>query len=137
MSCLTLIILYKLGSFGCHGGVSVHNVVIHKSRSTEQRETSRGTKYTTKHVLSSLLQPMATSVLEHLEPDDWTCKYENKLLGEFVSEFCSESSWLNSKHTINTLIFAEFLSLILTYLCLWGEFFHMLLPLSYSSSFCP
>lgn len=54
-------------------GVFFHNVVVHESLPTEQREASGTTKYAADHVLRRLLQPMADSVLEHLVPHHRSC----------------------------------------------------------------
>jgi hypothetical protein len=50
------------------GRVLAHNVVIHKSFSSEEREATRTTQDAANHMFGSLLEPMADSVFEELVP---------------------------------------------------------------------
>lgn len=65
---------------GWQDGVLLHNIVVHQRGASEQRETTRTTQYTAKHVLRSFLQPVSNSILELLEPHDWPCSNNTETL---------------------------------------------------------
>lgn len=64
----SLIVLYVVSGFVGPGRVLLHDVIVHQSFTTEERETSRTTEYATDHVLGGLLEPMTNGVLEFLVP---------------------------------------------------------------------
>ena len=61
-----LIVLNKVHRILRFGGVSSHNVVIHKGFGSEQTETAGGAHNTSNHMFSCLLQPMTWKMKENV-----------------------------------------------------------------------
>jgi len=74
----TLIVLHVVPGFLRSCGVFSHDVVIHESLSSKQREAPRTTQHTADHVFCCLLQPMSDSVLKHLIPHHRPCSKERR-----------------------------------------------------------
>lgn len=86
-----MIILYIMSRFrSCHS-IFPHNVVIHQSFSSEQREASRTTEYAAGHMFSRFLQPVTNRILEYLIPCHKTChqNIKRRTINIFyVLEYC-------------------------------------------------